>query len=582
MSYNLTTFRKALSGFDGIVQSCILDATGTYLYCGGAFTSYRGVARQRVAKIHIPTQTLDATFDSASGFDSTVYALALDGSGNLYCGGSFTTYKGTTRQYIAKINGSTAALDATFDSASGFNGTVWSFALDGSGNLYCGGAFTTYKGTTRQCIAKLNGSTAALDATFDSASGFGSVVYSIALDGSGNLYCGGNFTTYKGTTRQYIAKLNRSTAALDATFDSASGFGGTVYSIALDGSSNLYCGGGFTTYKGTTRQRVAKLNGSTAALDATFDSASGFDNVVYAFALDGSGNLYCGGAFTTYKGTTRQRVAKLNRSTAALDATFDSASGFDSTVWSFALDGSGNLYCGGAFTTYSRESPLRVAKLDSFGRAIVGENLFNGFNAAVYSIYVSGDYAYCGGAFTAYKGRFCAKVAKIHIPTQTLDATFDSASGFDSTVYSIALDGSGNLYCGGAFTTYKGTTRQYIAKLNGSTAALDATFDSASGFNNVVYAFALDGSGNLYCGGGFATYKGTTRQCIAKLNRSTAALDATFGSFAVVTSGGATQSLALYGSTLLSGGLYSKYGSTTMSGLVYIYSTTGNYVPSTL
>jgi hypothetical protein len=218
------------------------------------------------------------------------------------------------------LNATTAALNTTFDATTGFSGAVNSVALDSSNKLYVGGAFTAYKTITRLRIAKLDATTAALDTTFDSTTGFdaGSTARSIVLDSSNKLYVGGDFTAYKSVTRQRIAKLDATTAALDTTFDSTSGFNTTVVSIVPDSFGNLYVCGAFTAYKTITRQLIAKINATTAALDTTFDSTSGFNTTVWSIALDSSGNLYAGGQFTTYKGVTRPRIAALNKDTGGL------------------------------------------------------------------------------------------------------------------------------------------------------------------------------------------------------------------------------------------------------------------------
>ncbi len=81
-----------------------------------------------------------------------VRALAVDGSGNLYAGGNFTTAGGVTVNYIAKWDGTSwSAL------GSGMNGTVYALAVDASGNLYAGGGFTTAGGVAANNIAKWNG-----------------------------------------------------------------------------------------------------------------------------------------------------------------------------------------------------------------------------------------------------------------------------------------------------------------------------------------------------------------------------------------------------------------------------------------
>ena len=75
--------------------------------------------------------------------------------------------------------------------------------------------------------------------------------------------------------------------------------------------------------------------------------------------------------------------------------------------------------------------------------------------------------------------------------------------GMDSRVYSLAFDGSGNLYAGGSFTTTSNTVAYYIAKWDGSSWST-----LGSGMNSYVYALAVDGSGNLYAGGSFTTAGG--------------------------------------------------------------------------
>src|SRR2546426_4242054 len=78
---------------------------------------------------------------SIPGADGTVYAAAVDGSGNLYIGGRFTVVGGVIANNIAKRDGSNwTAL------GSGMNGGVWALAVSGT-NLYAGGSFTTAGGS---------------------------------------------------------------------------------------------------------------------------------------------------------------------------------------------------------------------------------------------------------------------------------------------------------------------------------------------------------------------------------------------------------------------------------------------------
>ncbi len=131
---------------------------------------------------------LDPTFSDANwismgnipGTDRTVYAAAVDGSGNLYIGGLFTVVDDIPANCVAKWDGSKwSAL------GSGCSGRVRALAVSGT-DLYVGGRFTTAGGIPANNIAKWDGSTwSAL------GSGVSGDVQALAVSGS-NLYAGGS------------------------------------------------------------------------------------------------------------------------------------------------------------------------------------------------------------------------------------------------------------------------------------------------------------------------------------------------------------------------------------------------------
>ena len=511
------------SGTNDQVNALALDGAGN-LYAGGRFTTAGGTAANYVANWN------GSDWNAMGGTNDQVNALAVDGSGNLYAGGRFTTAGGTAANHIAKWNGSdwsalgtgtygsvgALALDGSGNLYAGgglhldkWNGSAWSaladgtdglvlaLALDGSGNVYAGGEFTavlTNEGQTdANNIAKWNGSDwSAL------GSGTNGFVSALAVDGSGNLYAGGSFDTAGGRSASNVAKWNGS--AWNAL---GSGTNSSVTALALDGSGNLYAGGDFDTAGGTAANNgVAKWNGSTwSAL------GSGIDGWVNALAVDRSGNLYAaGGRFDTMGGTAVDYVAKWNGSTwSAL------GSGTNDEVLALALDGSGNLYAGGRFTTAGGRSANYVAKWN--GRA--WSALDSGTDDVVVALAVDGSgNLYAGGDFHFAGGTFAFFVAKWNGRAwSALDSEGTLSSGLNDPVYALALDGSGNLYAGGKFTTAGGTVANNVAKWNGSTwSAL------GSGTNDEVYALALDGSGHLYAGGGFSTAGGKVSASVALLN----------------------------------------------------------------
>ncbi len=220
-----TTFSPpGANGFDHSVYA--LAVSGSSLYVGGHFSAYRGVANsaKNIAKLDLTTGALDTTFSppGANGFNYVVNALAVSGT-SLYVGGWFTSYKGVANsaKNIAKLDLTTGALDTTFSppGANGFDHSVYALAVSGS-SLYVGGYFNDYRGVANSAnrIAKLDLTTGALDTTFNppGANGFNnySSVNALAVSGT-SLYVGGNFTTYRGSQNaRYLVPLNLDTGDL--------------------------------------------------------------------------------------------------------------------------------------------------------------------------------------------------------------------------------------------------------------------------------------------------------------------------------------------------------------------------------
>src|SRR5258708_4753594 len=78
---------------------------------------------------------------------------------------------------------------------------------------------------------------------------------------------------------------------------------GSVSAAAVDGSGNVYIGGGFTVVGDVTANNIAKWNGSSwTALGSGMGGGSPYGPYVSALAVSGS-NVYAGGLFTTAGGS---------------------------------------------------------------------------------------------------------------------------------------------------------------------------------------------------------------------------------------------------------------------------------------
>ena len=354
----------------------------------------------------------------------------------------------------------------------------------------------------------------AIDPTFTSganANVANTAVSDIAVQSDGNIVIVGNFTSYSGQSRNKIARLY-SDGSLDESFVVGTGIGNVfVASVAIQTIQNnikILVGGFFTTYNGESRNNIVRLN-ADGSLDNTFNvDGTGPSALVNAITIQSDGKILIGGGFTTYNGTARNRIARLNAD-GSLDTSFDSGTGIVSAVQTIAIQSNGRILIG---TTSG------IVRLNADGSL---DNTFNvdgtGPNGAVSAIAIQSDEKILiGGSFTTYNGQSRNYIARLNT-NGTLDTSFDIGTGANLPVQTIAIQRDGNILIGGQFTTYNGQSQNYIASLN-AYGSLDNTFNAGTGTNNGIRSIAIQSDGNMLIGGPFTSYNGVSRNYIARLN----------------------------------------------------------------
>jgi hypothetical protein len=548
-------FSQATTPDSAYVSS--LAVSGSSLFVGGGFTSLGGTPSRMLAKVSIPSGSVQAGFlqgsGASAGFDSDVTSLAVSGN-SLFVGGGFNTYAGVPAQKLAKIAIADGALDTTFTQSTGFNSSVLALSVH-EGFLFAGGAFDSYRDDTAHLVAKIDAASGALDSTFNQGMDFGNTggyIQSLSVSGDA-VFVAGEFSSYRGSSVKNLAKLNRVTGALDTTFSLAQSISGAVYYVHASDSIVLV-GGYFTAFGGNPVQNLAKIDLATGALDPTFAHSSGANGDVLALLFH-SDSLYLGGDFTSYGGATAERIAKVDAETGAVDANFTQGSGFTGRVSALASSGT-SLYVGGWFSHYRGTTAERLAKINMTTGVL--DTTFTGDTGAsggVNALVIADNALYLGGQFSHYRNVSANYLAKVNLTSGALDTTFTQGSGPSSTVYALAASASA-LYVGGQFTSYRGTTAHRLAKISLTNGELDTTFTESTGPNNQVMALAVDGS-SLYVGGYLTTYRGTTANRLAKVDLTSGALDTGFtqptGFDAEVTTLGGS------GTSLYVGGDFSSY-----------------------
>ncbi|MDO7873513.1 T9SS type A sorting domain-containing protein [Hymenobacter sp. ASUV-10] len=719
------------TGFSSTVFSVAVQADGKVLV-GGQFTSYNGTAASRLVRLNADG-TLDASFATGTGFDDIVFSVAVQADGKVLAGGYFTSYNGTASQNrLVRLN-TDGSRDAGFATGTGFNDNVLSVAVQADGKVLAGGIFTSYNGTTANYLARLNAD-GSRDTGFATGTGFGgsSQVRGVAVQADGKALVGGTFTRYNGTTGQNnlvrlnadgslnsaatpvsgasftfspggtttnplmtstagsytaTASLNGETSvasnavvltacpvptitdfnpktgpagtsvtitgsqldlvtgvrfgtgslttgfvsqsatsltvrvpvtsstgvltltnnvggtatssasftytprpgglvatlspagpldvcqprtltatAASPAFATGTGFSDYLYSVAVQADGKVLAGGSFSSYNGTAGQNnLVRLN-ADGTLDASFATGTGFSDYVYSVAVQADGKVLAGGDFTTYNGTTANRLVRLNAD-GTLDASFATGTGFNSTVRSVAVQADGKVLAGGDFTTYNGTTANSLVRLNADGTLDASFATGTGFNSIVLSVAVQADgKVLVGGYFNSYNGT-AGKSSLVRLNADgTLDASFATGTGFpidpgfESGVNSLAVQADGKVLVGGSFSSYNGTATKYLVRLNAD-GTLDASFATGTGFDYSVSSVAVQADGKVLVGGYFTAYNGTAGQnYLVRLNAN-GTIDAGFAT-GTGFSGGVLSVAVQADGKVLAGGYFNSYNGT--------------------
>ncbi len=327
---------------------------------GGRFTELDRVTLNRVARLH-DDGYLDTFFNPGEGFNDAVHALAVQPDGRLVVGGRFTAFNNQPINRIARLNADGAA-DPEFRPGSGANAPVRALAVEVEGTILVGGEFTTFNGAPRPRLVRL-----LPDGTVDTAFSpqLNGHVLALAVQADGKILVGGAFTTASDLSRPYLARLNPD-GSVDATFNPGGGPDAAVHALALLPDERVLLAGAFRQVAGQPRAGVARLN-TDGSLDTSFDPGAGANDTVYALDVAPDGKVLLGGAFTTYAGQSRNRIARLNPN-GSLDTLFDVGTGANNTVFTLVVQPDTAVIIGGDFTEVNRLPRNRVARLHGDGR----------------------------------------------------------------------------------------------------------------------------------------------------------------------------------------------------------------------
>ena len=177
--------------------------------------------------------------------DGPVNALAVDGQGNLYAGGNFIHAGGASANQIARWDGTTwHSLGTGMSGGHHYYKGVDSLVLDAQGHLFAGGDFTIAGGVSANDIARWDGTAwHSLGTGMSGGSEYFPTVYTLMLDGQGDLFAGGDFTKAGGRVANNISRWHNNNPS--AENDNFSIHEGSTLTVEAPGvlSNDIYSNG---------------------------------------------------------------------------------------------------------------------------------------------------------------------------------------------------------------------------------------------------------------------------------------------------------------------------------------------------
>jgi uncharacterized delta-60 repeat protein len=375
---------------------------------------------------------------------NTIYDILSSGN-QYYIGGSINYFNdGITPRNFARINSNGSQDYTFFDAVTGSDKGISSYILtikkDNDKILVGGGLNSHNNKTLLSNFVRLNAD-GSLDATLSAVaynSMFNNVVRDIVPLSDGKILVGGDFTQYNSLWHRGLTRLNND-GSIDTSFSGVAGndrffgaFGnpGYIYQTLVEPDNKMVIGGYYIQYNSQTHLNFIRLN-NDGSIDTSLSAVAGnsrfpFPSYVYSI-IKGLNNSYIvGGFFTMYDNQTHNGFIRLNYD-GSIDTSLSAVAGnnrFNNYVTSIILQPDNKILVAGQFTQYNNQTRNRIVRLN-------------------------------------YDG--------------SVDTSFVTGTGFDSTVRKILLLNNGKILVGGEFDSYNQEPVKRIALLNS-----DGTLDTSS------------------------------------------------------------------------------------------------------
>jgi len=302
------------------------------------------------------TQEWVATYNGPGNGEDYINSMTVDGSGNVYVTGSSdgTAYGEQYRDYATiKYNASGVQQWVSRYNGPGDNtDKAYSIALDGSGNVYVTG-YSVGSGTSYD-YATIKYNSAGVQQWIQRYNGPGNnmdIANKIVSDGSGNVYVTGRSVGINGLD---IATIKYNSSGVQQWVQRYNGSGNDTvagWSIALDGNGNIFVVGCGYSGEWTDNYITIKYNSSGVQQWVQIFNGPGNDrDQSYSIAVDETGNSYVTGYSRTGTNNTTEDYATIKYNSSGVQQWVSRYNGPNpGREWGYsvAVDGSGNVYVTG-------------------------------------------------------------------------------------------------------------------------------------------------------------------------------------------------------------------------------------------
>jgi uncharacterized delta-60 repeat protein len=248
-------------------------------------------------------------------------------------------------------------------------------------------------------------------------------------------------------------------------------------------------------------------NAQVGLIDPNFNLGTGFGPDQWTGKCESivqqtDGKLLIGGHFRTFNGDTSLYITRLNLD-GSRDKSFNSPFKEirNNIVSEIAIQDNGKILIGGVFTKIGNLDKNRIARLNQDGSLDQTFNTASGFNQEVTTLAIQPDgKILVGGLFTEYDfefgGRKISANGLIRLNENgTHDSTFQVGTGFTGSsgigqrqIHQILVQPDGKIIVAGHFSAYNGSTRYLLVRLN-SNGSLDNTFNADENFSKGLDGF---------------------------------------------------------------------------------------------